>query len=344
MAALESAVGALVETDPFATGVVEGPPVPEEALQDYKVEATTLGQQGMTALNCGNLREALLLFQKSQALWETVAASWPPSASGDAEHQTLCLARGDAASHLGICHRRGGELLPATQQFQRALKLYQAGGADFRTLAAGHLNVATCQLESKAPSHALNHATAAVELTTKLLASHESFGTNEVPGEAKEEDFVTLAVSFHKLAEAYEALREWGKATFAYTQAYEVTRRSLGPRHAFTRCLEQSPRCPQRSTAAPTLLWDNLKGKMLESRLPEIPPSARGSKGTPGFRLEGYSLSSRDFPKWPPDTATAEEQAWYKMAKSNPCRVQPIPTVPGFEPTLDGVRAVSRFG
>lgn len=56
-----------------------------------------------------------------------------------------------------------------------------------------------------------------------------------------------LAVSFHKVAEAQEALKDWGKAVFAHTQAREVVQRSLGPAHPLAQSLAKCrPQVPAR--------------------------------------------------------------------------------------------------
>merc|ERR1712039_176269 len=87
-----------------------------------------------------------------------------------------------------------------------------------------------------------------MDLGGQLIASPdlESSGAGRSDREPKLDDYAMLAVAYHKVAQAHEGLREWGKATFAYTQAYEVVRRSLGPDHHLTKSFEKSPRCPHR--------------------------------------------------------------------------------------------------
>ncbi|CAL1128734.1 unnamed protein product [Cladocopium goreaui] len=93
--------------------------------------------------------------------------------------------------------------------------------SDLRTLVAAHLNLASCYLESEAPDAALKHASTAAQLSGQVLTrTPDSIG--DVPAEPTENDFAMLAVSFHKVAEAHEALKEWGKAIFAHTQAREA--------------------------------------------------------------------------------------------------------------------------
>merc|ERR1712039_990833 len=89
----------------------------------------------------------------------------------------------------------------------------------------------------------------ATELGAQLVAApevEEGCGAREGGLSHSEDDYGMLAVAYHKVGEAYEGLREWGKATFAYTQAYEVVRRSLGPNHHLTKSFEKSSRCPHR--------------------------------------------------------------------------------------------------
>merc|ERR1712032_847159 len=106
-----------------------------------------------------------------------------------------------------------------------------------------------------------------------------------------------------------------GKATFAYTQAYEVLRRSLGSQHHLTKQFERSTRCPHRvkQPAKPDSARAMTSPK--NARLPNIPSCGRRSAAK-GHVFHGYDLDARVFAPWPPPTTTQEEHLWYAMAAS----------------------------
>merc|ERR1712113_235577 len=98
----------------------------------------------------------------------------------------------------------------------------------------------------------------------------------------------------------------------AYTQAYEVVRRSLGPQHHLTKTFERSTRCPHRvkSLSKPK----SARGPVVRGqRLPNIPNSKRCISALPD--LKGYDLNDQVFAPWPPESATREEHLWYSMAR-----------------------------
>merc|ERR1711948_105019 len=154
----------------------------------------------------------------------------------------------------------------------------------------------------------------------QLIASAD-LETSSASGEPKLADYAMLAAAYHKIAEANEGLREWGKATFAYTQAYEVLRRSLGPDHHLTRSFEQSSRCPHPIAVSgitpPLRKVVSPRVGRTPRRLPCLSGPSRPWETGALQEFTGYDLSSDSFPSWPPRSASSEEQAWYSMARSS---------------------------
>jgi len=312
--------------------------------EELRAEAFSCCNDGARLLRQGANEGAVRVLARAQALLDR--AGDPLVSATEDEQRSLAALKADVAGNLGICHRRLKEMGPAVRQLQLALKhhkvrlpsLEQANIADLRTLMAAHLNLASCHLESEAPAAALQHATAATELGGHLL-THSKGLTNDSAEEPTENDFAMLAVSFHKVAESQQGLKEWGKATFAYAQAHEVVQRSLGADHPISKVLENanvpSPRRrsdEQRRFCAVANLAANVgkstgcppirNGGKSPRVLPIIPPGARASamKTKPRnqlvFELQGYELGQDRFQSWPPKKTTLEEKEWYGMARS----------------------------
>ncbi|CAE7600214.1 Oat [Symbiodinium pilosum] len=312
--------------------------------------ASSCCADGAAFLRKGELQEAVRKLVRGQALLERAE---PGSADIDKQKSFAAL-QADIAGNLGICYRRLKDFGPAVNQLQLALQHHQVrlndsdkvlilvDVADLRTLVAAHLNLASCHMESEAPDAALKHASTAAQLSGQVLTA--SRDSSEAPAGPAENDFAMLAVSFHKVAEAHEALKEWGKAIFAHTQAREVVQRSLGPNHPLTQSLARCrPHLSRpaagnrqsefldayaanigRSTGCPLLRPG--KGQVL----PTIPQGARGkpfmrTTEALGFELVGYQMNSTCFPSWPPTNASNEEQEWYAMARARRHEAPPLP-------------------
>mmetsp|Transcript_107448 Transcript_107448/g.272647 ORF Transcript_107448/g.272647 Transcript_107448/m.272647 type:complete len:361 (-) Transcript_107448:67-1149(-) len=293
------------------------PEVELVSLEDIFVTVEGLNRDGMQQLREGRQDEALYSLSQAQAFfdrWGDQAASASPAW----QHAWLTL-QADTTSNLGVLHRKRGDHDTAIRHLLWALKLHGTCGSHMRMMAATHLNLANCYLEvGKSPMEAARHAQAAVELGGQLLASAPEFDPSSYDAGSLteergpvEEDCAMLAVAYHKLAEAFEGLREWPRASHAYTQAYEVIRRSMGPSHHLTKAFEKSSRCPRRvAVQAPPLTSARLT---TPRRLPSI-PRARQGPVAPQDRCLRYELSGEVFQKWPPEKSTQEERQWYKMA------------------------------
>lgn len=348
----------------------EGDASPEE----LRESAANCAAEGVQLLRKGELAEAQTQLLRAQALLERVEELtrhemvW--SDMQREEKKALAASQAEVAGNLGISYRRLKDFGPAIEQLQRALNFHQmrfedcegkVSASDLRTLVAAHLNLASCHLESEAPEAALKHASTAAQLSGQVLTRSPETSL-EAPSEPTENDFAMLAVSFHKVAEAQEALKDWGKAVFAHTQAREVVQRSLGPAHplaqSLAKCRPQVPARPHsrsrhsefletyaanigRSTGCPMLRPG--KGQKV---LPTIPRGARGKpfmKTTEalGFELTGYQISERDFPSWPPETSSYEEKEWYAMARSLRNEAPPLPKLAiKQEPVVDNFPAI----
>eukprot|EP00930_Biecheleria_cincta_P083393 TRINITY_DN72978_c0_g1_i1.p1 TRINITY_DN72978_c0_g1~~TRINITY_DN72978_c0_g1_i1.p1 ORF type:complete len:411 (+),score=100.29 TRINITY_DN72978_c0_g1_i1:79-1311(+) len=318
---------------------------------ELRAEAFSLCNDGTRLLRKGANEDAVRVLARAQSLLDR--ASDLLVGATDEEERSLAALKADVAGNLGICHRRLKEMGPAVRQLQLALKqhkarlpsLEHASIADLRMLMAAHLNLASCHLESEAPAAALQHATAATELGGHLL-THSKRPANESTEDPTENDFAMLAVSFHKVAESHQGLKDWGKATFAYAQAHEVVQRSLGAEHPISKVLENtnmpSPRRrsdEQRRFCAVANLAANA-GKSTgcppirnggKSPLPIIPPGARASamktkaRNPFAFELRGYELGQDRFQSWPPKKTTLEEKEWYSMARSQRLEAPALP-------------------
>merc|ERR1719454_2549965 len=164
---------------------------------------------------------------------------------------------------------------------------------------AARLNVSACFAEGEMHEDALQHAMAAVALGGQLIASGSQPGAQPETGgdnaqrtgtqaslTIRPDDYAMLAVAYHKTAEAHEHMKQWSQATLAYTQAYEVVRRSLGPYHQLTKSFEKSARCPRRPVPPEVPL--NWRGSE-KKKLPHLPPVERTLSG----RTTTVSLQSQ---------------------------------------------------
>lgn len=310
--------------------------------------ASSCCSDGAALLRKGELQEAVRKLTRGQALLERTE----PASVLDVEQKVFAALQADIAGNLGICYRRLKDFGPAVDQLKLALQHHEVrlrdcdkvDVADLRTLVAAHLNLASCHMECEAADAALQHAATAANMSGQVLTANRE-ASGDVPAGPAENDFAMLAVSFHKVAEAHEALKEWGKAIFAHTQAREVVHRSLGPTHPLTQSLARCrPHLSRpstgnrqnefldvyaasigRSTGCP-LLRPN-KGQKV---LPSIPQGARGkpfvrTTEALGFELVGYQMNATCFPSWPPTNASNEEQEWYAMARARRHEAPPLP-------------------
>lgn len=342
--------------------------------EELRAMASAYAAEGAQLLRKGELQEAQNRLLRGQAMLERVEMRSDTMMWTDVQREkqrALALLQADVAGNLGICYRRLKDFGQTIHQLQLALKFREirfenseskVEASDLRTLVAAHLNLASCYLESEAPDAALKHASTAAQLSGQVLTrTPDSIG--DVPAEPTENDFAMLAVSFHKVAEAHEALKEWGKAIFAHTQAREVVQRSLGSSHplaqSLAKCRPQVPtRCPSRQTNRQSEFLDVYAANIGRSTgcpmlrpgkgqkvLPSIP---RGARGKPfmttealGFELSGYEISEHDFPSWPPETSSNEEKEWYAMARALRHEAPPLPKLAiKQEPVVDNFPAI----
>lgn len=328
--------------------------------EELRAMASAYAAEGAQLLRKGELQEAQNRLLRGQAMLERVEMRSDTMMWTDVQREkqrALALLQADVAGNLGICYRRLKDFGQAIHQLQLALKFREirfenseskVEASDLRTLVAAHLNLASCYLESEAPDAALKHASTAAQLSGQVLTrTPDSIG--DVPAEPTENDFAMLAVSFHKVAEAHEALKEWGKAIFAHTQAREVVQRSLGSSHplaqSLAKCRPQVPtRCPpDRQTGSPSswMFMPPTLGEVLDVR-------CFGARGKPfmttealGFELSGYEISEHDFPSWPPETSSNEEKEWYAMARALRHEAPPLPKLAiKQEPVVDNFPAI----
>eukprot|EP00929_Paragymnodinium_shiwhaense_P007450 TRINITY_DN111372_c0_g1_i1.p1 TRINITY_DN111372_c0_g1~~TRINITY_DN111372_c0_g1_i1.p1 ORF type:complete len:377 (-),score=105.78 TRINITY_DN111372_c0_g1_i1:84-1214(-) len=286
-----------------------------------------MNSQGLDRLRLGNAMEALVMLTEAQEMLARPAedALQVHGSAGEERRAMIAAAQAETASNQGICHKRMGGTVAAVKALQKALKLYNMAGTDLRSLVASHLNLSACFLDAKVADQALGHAQAAVDLCGRLVAGSQP-GASVMHGSSRADeplvvtadDYAMLAVAYHKIGEAHEGLKDWQAACFAYTQAYEVVRRSLGPDHKLTKSFETSSRCPRKSKIpeVPNIFQSNLKPP--RRRLPEVPHIFSGRpktmQWTPG---KDYHLDVKKFPSWPPKGCSAEEQQWYKMAEQH---------------------------
>lgn len=271
--------------------------------------ASALNRDGVQQLRDGHQDDALRSFSAARELidrWDDRASAAPA-----ALQRNWLIVKADTASHLGICYRRLCEFESAILCLQHALTFHKACGSHSRLVAAAHLNLATCFVEARCSfDEAARHAQAAIELGGQLLAAAPEPGSGERG--SIEEDCTMLAVAYHKLAEAYEGSRDWSRSFHAYSQVYEVIRRSLGPNHQLTKAFEKSSRCPLR-VSAPAVSLTSARQVTTPRRLPSI-PRARNAPVMAHERVRSYELSAEVFQKWPPEKTTKDERTWYRMA------------------------------
>mmetsp|Transcript_78164 Transcript_78164/g.217057 ORF Transcript_78164/g.217057 Transcript_78164/m.217057 type:complete len:354 (+) Transcript_78164:87-1148(+) len=299
--------------------------LPSDDASDWRSvtkQAEAFNSQGMSYLKSGDAVQAFkTLVEAEDLLIRAVAAPCGDVAEREERQGALTRARAETASNLGICHKRMGSNLEAAQSLGRALEHYEIAGVDMRTLIAAHLNFSACLAESKLHERALKHAQAAVELGARVISSGDyvelrpGVPRSGVGPEPRPDDYAMLAVAYHKVAEASEGLKEWRAANLAYSQAYEVVRRSFGPDHRLTRAFEMSTKCPRR-VVTPDVPGPRRAPKSTPRRLPDIPrtSSARPRKPLAPVTDE-YRLGPENFPSWPPKRATHDEQVWYAMAQ-----------------------------
>mmetsp|Transcript_67513 Transcript_67513/g.106942 ORF Transcript_67513/g.106942 Transcript_67513/m.106942 type:complete len:406 (-) Transcript_67513:121-1338(-) len=300
---------------------------------DLQNEATSANKESLELVRRGATKDAFDKLCRAQELLSQ-AERYCPAASA---HE-LAAARAAMESSFAICHKRDGNHAMVVRHLETALELYEGAGADHRTLMATRLNLSACYAEAEMPSEALEHAKVAVVIGGQLIAQQQSEGPAETSGKSnhgrrqvtltglssvqmvRPDDYAMLAVAYHKTAEAHERLRQWGQATLAYTQAYEVVRRSLGPTHHLTKAFEKSARCPRRPLPPEVpLSW-----RMASSgakKLPNLPHIQRTPRQSPGGstprEILGYKLDSASFPSWPPKPQSEEEDMWYTMAQQD---------------------------
>lgn len=254
--------------------------------------------QGMQCLRKGEAHEALRHLTQARELLSRAEKVCPEDC-----RDLLRRTQADTASNLGVFHRRGGNAALASRHLTQALALYEASGGEPRKALLAQLSLAACLLEAGMAQEALKQAQLAVEFGHRLVEVRNP----------QADDCAILAVAYHKVAEANEGLKDWSRASFAYTQAYEVVKRSLGPEHNLTRTFESSPRCPARpiTPSIPPSLRRNAPPST-PKRLPNLSCARRG--GT-NHDVSSYKLDANTFPAWPPPTVSREEHAWYSLTE-----------------------------
>lgn len=280
--------------------------------EDVHAEVMQFNREGLRLLHQCENESAYQMLKSGEELLTRAAEE---GNIDGVDRKALGMAQAITASNLGIYFKRLRNYQLAMGYLQRALKTYESVGTDLRTLVAAHLNLCVCLLEAEVPDAALRHATVAIDLKSRFIAAAEvgEAGEDGQPLQTQPDDYATLAIAYHKVAECREALRQWPEATLAYTQAHEVVVRSLGPNHKLTKAFEQSTRCPSARPVAP-----------------EVPRSARrpatvdDGRRHPAAKLPGpappmtdfsrYKLDASIFPSWPPKGMSREEKQWYGMA------------------------------
>jgi tetratricopeptide (TPR) repeat protein len=279
--------------------------------EDQHAEVTRCNREGMERLRQGDNKTALELLLRAD---EILSNHHEGTGLAEDANRTLTRAQAVTASNLGIYHKRKGDFQRAISYLEKALQLHESCGADLQTLAGAHLNLCACFSQAEIHEQALRHATTAVEHMGRFIADTELGECQSEEGqihEAQPDDYATLAIAYHNVAMARESLRQWGDATLAYTQAYEVVIRSLGPDHALTKAFEQTARCPkQPKPPEEKRTWRSVPSSV---RLPDIPRTKPNSVGP---LHQDYTLDGSVFPQWPPSNATTEEKRWYRMAKA----------------------------
>mmetsp|Transcript_17146 Transcript_17146/g.36816 ORF Transcript_17146/g.36816 Transcript_17146/m.36816 type:complete len:328 (-) Transcript_17146:68-1051(-) len=301
-----------------------------------------LNRSGVRLLREQSVEEAWEHMQKAQEIidvWDADFELVPPSV----QHAWL-VAKADTTSNIGIYHRKQGDHKSAISVLETALYCHHSAGSDGRMLAAAHLNIATCHLEGAlSPHEAIKHAQAAIDCAGRVL----SMSDGSTDKGTIEDDCTMLAVAYHKLAEAYEATREWSRSFYAYMQVYEVIKRSLGPNHRLAIAFEKSSRCPlPLSSSSPSkapasaralggggssslaaysndrrpTTASSIFGAPSNRRLLPNLPRARASPPIAHARTGRYVLTSEVFQSWPPPSTSKEERKWYRLAQSGAAR------------------------
>lgn len=311
----------------------EQPSEQEPTWDDLQNEVTSANKEILDCIRKGATKDAFERLSRAQELLSQGERYCP----AERAHE-LANARAALESSFAIYHKRVENHAMVVRHLERALELYEGAGADHRTLMATRLNLSACYADANMPSEALEHASAAVVIGGELISQPQAESSREgkspnnelytrgqiavagfnVGQMVRPDDYAMLAVAYHKSAEAHERLRQWGQATLAYTQAYEVVRRSLGPTHHLTKAFEKSARCPRRPLPPEMpLSWRvGSAGAKKLPNLPHIQRSPRHSHGGNTPRL-AYRLDSSNFPSWPPKAQCEEENAWYVMAQKD---------------------------
>lgn len=267
----------------------------------------------MRCLKEGNHNEALRCLQEVEGRLAGVEEPRGTTTEAEQNRRFLWSARAETYGNLGVLHRKRKDMESAVLNLSRAMEHHRMVNANPRIVAATHLNLAACHLEAGAAAgEALRHAEAAIDIAGQLLETPPCPIEGGGEGPLQADDCAMLAVAYHKAAEAHERLKEWSKASHAYTQAYEVVRRGLGPQHHLTKAFEKSTRCPRHTTgvSTPSLPLTNLRRTThTAARLPSIP---RLQGRTPLPATLKYDLT---FEQWPPKGLSEEERSWYRMAR-----------------------------
>eukprot|EP00927_Polykrikos_kofoidii_P044694 TRINITY_DN38591_c0_g1_i1.p1 TRINITY_DN38591_c0_g1~~TRINITY_DN38591_c0_g1_i1.p1 ORF type:complete len:433 (-),score=53.22 TRINITY_DN38591_c0_g1_i1:74-1372(-) len=320
------------------------------SLQNSAPSVPSMAETNARAMKClkdGDVAEAFKLCAEAKEALAAEEASLNAAVSSDVVDQqkrSVLRAHAETESILGICHKRSGSCIAAARSLQQALRLYKTAGSDLRTLIAAHLNLSSCLTELKSCGKALKHAQAAVGLAGRLVAGPE---LRELYGESssgdmhssdlepRSDDYAMLAVAYHKVAEAQEGLKDWSAASFAFSQAYQVVQKSLGPEHRLTRSFEKSTRCPRNvvmvdhggkvdhvaDVAVPNPIGAGFFRTTSSNpdtprrRLPDIPGNINGRSRFPLVNTQEYKLGPETFASWPPKDASCEEQHWYSVAQ-----------------------------
>lgn len=197
-----------------------------------------LNEESMECLKGGHHDQAYEKLMRAQDTLALCEQSCPSDALSD-----LSCTRASVAGTFAIYYKRIGNQPMTVRFLETALSLYEASGADFRTLMAAHLNLSASFSEAELFDESLQHALSAVTLGGQLIASgslprdppgasdaearstaHRGSEEEDSPSHpgaptVRPDDYAMLAVAYHKTAEAHEHMKQWGQATLAYTQA-----------------------------------------------------------------------------------------------------------------------------
>eukprot|EP00747_Dinoflagellata_sp_TGD_P211785 gnl/TRDRNA2_/TRDRNA2_84971_c0_seq1.p1 gnl/TRDRNA2_/TRDRNA2_84971_c0~~gnl/TRDRNA2_/TRDRNA2_84971_c0_seq1.p1 ORF type:complete len:332 (+),score=54.57 gnl/TRDRNA2_/TRDRNA2_84971_c0_seq1:76-1071(+) len=270
------AFAALVRTTQSTTATMPNPtPLATStapAWYDLREDALAANKKGMLCLRMGDGDNALVLLNQAQELLHAAEELTVP---GGEHRLSLKSAWAVTASNLGVYYKRAQNFPLAVKHLCRALELHQATGPDARTHMAAHLNLAACHLEAETPDLALQHGLAAIECGLQLAQSTSGGKTRTPPHPPmavegqRPDDSAILAIAYHKVAEAHEALKDWTKASYRYAQAYDVVMNAFGPDHHLTKTFEKSTRCPTNMHPP-----EEEEANSLLTRPPELPLEA----------------------------------------------------------------------